>query len=76
MLGRFQGLKVQCVFGGTNMNKDLTGFKAGPKILIATPGRLNDHLQNHALQPYAPHSPHPLAPSQHYHAPQPCAPPR
>ena len=31
---------------GTNMNKDVNGFQQPPQLLVATPGRLNDHLQN------------------------------
>ena len=38
-----------CIYGGTNMNKDINGFKAPPDLLVATPGRLNDHLQNSGL---------------------------
>jgi len=37
---------AQVVVGGTNMNKDITNFKKNPDILVATPGRLNDHLEN------------------------------
>lgn len=42
-------LKVMCIVGGTNMNRDLKGFENPPDILIATPGRLNDHLENQNL---------------------------
>ena len=43
------GFKLMCIYGGTNMNKDINGFKAPPDLLVATPGRLNDHLQNSGL---------------------------
>jgi ATP-dependent RNA helicase MSS116 len=44
-------LTVQCVYGGTNVQTDLSRFKRSqfPDILVATPGRLNDHLENHGL---------------------------
>ncbi len=51
-LTRFMGqFSVQCVYGGTNVKKDLAAFKrnAFPDVLIATPGRLNDHLENNGL---------------------------
>ena len=43
------GFKLMCIYGGTNMNKDINGFKAPPDLLVATPGRLNDHLQSSGL---------------------------
>jgi|EP00505_MAST-04D_sp_SCG-Rhode-Island_P000616 ATP-dependent RNA helicase MSS116, mitochondrial len=44
-------ITLQCCYGGTNVNSDLRKFKqnAFPDILVGTPGRLNDHLQNHGL---------------------------
>eukprot|EP00933_Yihiella_yeosuensis_P044173 TRINITY_DN39260_c0_g1_i1.p1 TRINITY_DN39260_c0_g1~~TRINITY_DN39260_c0_g1_i1.p1 ORF type:complete len:552 (+),score=78.40 TRINITY_DN39260_c0_g1_i1:137-1792(+) len=42
-----RGLGVACVFGGTNINKDNLKLKRDPcDILVATPGRLQDHLTN------------------------------
>lgn len=44
-------LSLQCIYGGTKINSDLSKFRrAYPDILIATPGRLNDHLQNYHLR--------------------------
>ena len=38
---------VQCVVGGTNMDSEIKRMKrTPPHILVATPGRLVDHLQN------------------------------
>lgn len=44
-------LTVQTVVGGTNIKSDLRGLQGNnpPDLLIATPGRLNDHLQNSGL---------------------------
>lgn len=36
---------IACV-GGTNVNKDTRALKGSLQILVATPGRLLDHLQN------------------------------
>ena len=41
--------RAAAAIGGTNMNKDVNGFKQPPQLLVATPGRLNDHLQNSGL---------------------------
>jgi len=46
LLCKFHDLTMQVVVGGTNMNKDITNLKKNPDILVATPGRLNDHLEN------------------------------
>lgn len=44
--------KVMTVLGGTNMNAEATSFRQKcPLLLVATPGRLDDHLNNSGLQP-------------------------
>ena len=41
--------KVMTVLGGTSMAKDVAAFRQGPPVvLVATPGRLDDHLNNTA----------------------------
>ncbi|CAM9673398.1 unnamed protein product, partial [Ascophyllum nodosum] len=49
----FHDIGLLCVVGGTNIKADIRGFRANPPpdILVATPGRLNDHLENHGLAP-------------------------
>ena len=44
-------LKVTTVVGGTNINKDLKALRGTVDFLVATPGRLLDHLQNYELAP-------------------------
>lgn len=44
-------LSLQSVYGGTKIKQDLAKFRHSiPDILIATPGRLNDHLENYGLR--------------------------
>ncbi|WGV98165.1 DEAD/DEAH box helicase [Vibrio sp. YMD68] len=38
------GLKIVTAYGGTSMNVQTTNLKGGADILVATPGRLIDHL--------------------------------
>ncbi len=38
-------LRVACVFGGVDMNPQTAELKRGVEVLIATPGRLLDHIQ-------------------------------
>ena len=42
---RFTNLRVGCVFGGVGYGAQRTMLKEGIDILVATPGRLEDHLQ-------------------------------
>jgi ATP-dependent RNA helicase MSS116 len=50
LLCRFHAdMRLMCIFGGTSMNKDISGFRTPPNLLVATPGRLNDHLENSGL---------------------------
>lgn len=45
-LTRFHNIKTMVCVGGTNISKDKTAMKASIQILVATPGRLLDHLLN------------------------------
>ncbi|MDP9348885.1 MAG: DEAD/DEAH box helicase, partial [Gemmatimonadota bacterium] len=38
-------LFVGVVYGGTQVDRDLRGLRAGYEVLVATPGRLIDHLE-------------------------------
>ncbi|MBU2666502.1 DEAD/DEAH box helicase [Actinoplanes bogorensis] len=40
------GLRTLTVFGGVGANPQIKGLKAGVDILVACPGRLDDHLRN------------------------------
>ncbi|HEY9098518.1 MAG TPA: DEAD/DEAH box helicase [Thiobacillus sp.] len=42
-------LRSLVVFGGVNINTQIPILKAGVEILVATPGRLLDHVQNKTL---------------------------
>ena len=41
------GMRTLTVFGGVGANPQIKGLKAGVDILVACPGRLDDHLRNH-----------------------------
>ncbi|MFN0069004.1 MAG: DEAD/DEAH box helicase [Limisphaerales bacterium] len=43
-LARFTGLRVACVYGGVGYGKQNDALRDGVDILVATPGRLLDHL--------------------------------
>lgn len=43
--GKYLALKSAVIYGGINMNPQIEVIHAGVEILIATPGRLLDHIQ-------------------------------
>ncbi len=43
--GKYLPLKSAVIFGGVNINPQIKALRAGVDILVATPGRLLDHLQ-------------------------------
>ena len=47
--GKYLTLKSAVVFGGVNMNPQIEEMHAGVEILIATPGRLLDHIQQKTI---------------------------
>lgn len=53
-LGRFARIKTICMYGGQSIKRQCDLLKNKPKIMIATPGRLLDHLMNGRLSDFAP----------------------
>lgn len=45
-LGSTIGVKVACLVGGIDMIQQAIAISRNPHIIVATPGRLVDHLQN------------------------------
>ena len=39
-------LRSTCVYGGSDMNAQIAQLRRGVEVLVATPGRLLDHVQN------------------------------
>ena len=44
-LGKFRGLNSVAVYGGQAINRQLEAFQRGGHIIVATPGRLLDHIE-------------------------------
>src|SRR3954464_13886077 len=42
---RFADLRIAVIFGGVGYGKQMDALKSGVDILVATPGRLLDHMQ-------------------------------
>ena len=49
-IGRKLGIRTAVLIGGDSMEKQKRQIRANPHVIIATPGRLNDHLGQHTVQ--------------------------
>src|SRR5579862_473576 len=47
--GKYTGLRSTCVFGGVDIRQQLPIVRAGVEILVATPGRLLDHVEKKSV---------------------------
>ncbi len=47
--GKYTGLRSTCVFGGVDIRQQLPIVRAGVEILVATPGRLLDHIEQKSI---------------------------
>ncbi|MGI8858277.1 MAG: helicase-related protein, partial [Thermomicrobiales bacterium] len=48
-LGRANGIRSLCIFGGRAMGPQISAVKAGPQVIIGTPGRVLDLLKQGVL---------------------------
>ena len=44
-IGKSFGVRTAVLIGGASMNTQIQALKRDPHVIVATPGRLNDHLQ-------------------------------
>jgi len=47
--GRFTDLKALAVYGGVSINNQIKALRGGVDIVVATPGRLIDHIQRKTI---------------------------
>ncbi len=48
-IGRSLGLKTAVLIGGDNINRQIKQIRGNPHIIIATPGRLTDHIDRKTI---------------------------
>lgn len=53
-LGKFLHLKTVCVYGGQSIRRQCELLSNNPQVLVATPGRLLDHLKNNRIANFSP----------------------
>lgn len=49
-LGKDKHVRVQVVYGGADIRRQIKSLKQHPQILVGTPGRLRDHINRHTVQ--------------------------
>lgn len=49
-LGKFAGVRALAVFGGQHMDRQIRALKDRPQIVVATPGRLLDHIRRRTIR--------------------------
>lgn len=49
LLGNKISIKISLLIGGDSMSKQLFELRAKPRIIVGTPGRINDHLKRNSL---------------------------
>ncbi|EMF0615858.1 DEAD/DEAH box helicase [Enterococcus hirae] len=49
-LGRDKRVRVQAVYGGADIGRQIRGLKDRPHIVVGTPGRMLDHINRHTLK--------------------------
>jgi ATP-dependent RNA helicase DeaD len=49
-LGAYAGVTPVAVYGGQSMNVQLDALQAGAQVVVATPGRLMDHMERRTIE--------------------------
>jgi ATP-dependent RNA helicase DeaD len=49
LYANLRGLQVEVVTGGTSIEMERRALSRGPGLVVGTPGRLLDHMRNHAI---------------------------
>lgn len=49
-LAKFKGVRALAIFGGQQMDRQIRALKEGPHIVVATPGRLLDHMRRRTIR--------------------------
>lgn len=49
-VGRFKHVRTLPIYGGQDMNRQIKALKNRPQVIIATPGRLMDHMRRKTIR--------------------------
>lgn len=48
-LGKFKRIRTLPIYGGQHMGRQIRAIKEGPQVIVATPGRLLDHIRRKTI---------------------------
>jgi len=49
-IAKFVGMRALAIYGGQHMDRQIRALKDGPQIVVATPGRLLDHMRRKTIR--------------------------
>jgi len=49
-IGKGKGVRIESIYGGDSMDRQLEGIRAGAHVIVGTPGRILDHLRRKTLR--------------------------
>jgi ATP-dependent RNA helicase DeaD len=49
-IGRGRGIRVEAIYGGDSMDRQVEAIRAGAHVVVGTPGRVLDHLRRRTLR--------------------------
>ena len=49
-IGKGKGVRIETIYGGDSMDRQLEGIRAGAHVIVGTPGRVLDHLRRKTLR--------------------------
>ena len=49
-IAKFMGIRALAIYGGSPMDRQIRALKDGPQIVVATPGRLLDHMRRRTIR--------------------------
>jgi ATP-dependent RNA helicase DeaD len=49
-IGKGKGVRIESIYGGDSMDRQLEGIRAGAHVIVGTPGRVLDHLRRKTLR--------------------------
>ncbi|WP_096202980.1 DEAD/DEAH box helicase [Bacillus sp. FJAT-45350] len=50
-IGQFKGVRALPIYGGQDIGRQIKALKRNPHIIVATPGRLMDHMRRRTIKP-------------------------